>query len=98
MPGLVQVFQSILRAVRHFLILLLGVYWIVFIGYTIKNLVTGGPNAVVAWYRHLSQASGLSFGWDWRVFLAQQFGMLAITLMLWFFLRPLHSSSDHENG
>jgi len=41
------IFQAILRALRRVFIWLLGAYWLVFIGYTIKNLVAGGPGAVV---------------------------------------------------
>ena len=81
------IFRFILRALRRILIWLLGAYWLVFVSYTIKNLVVGGPGAVVAWYQHISYSGGLSFRWDWRVFLAQQAAMLAVTLVLCFFGR-----------
>ncbi len=83
-----RVFKTMLRLVRHTLIWLLGVYWIIFIGYTIKNLVAGGPDAVVAWYKHISRTSALSIHWDWRVFLARQIALVGVTLLLWFFGRP----------
>jgi len=77
------IFQVIFRLLRRGLILLLGTYWVAFVGYTIKNLVAGGPSAVVVWYRHIARA----FPWDWRVFLAQQIVILAITLALCLFER-----------
>jgi hypothetical protein len=90
-------FQTILRSLRQALIWFFGLYWVMFIAYTIKNLVEGGPHAVVIWYRHIS---GGAFRWDWRVFLAQQVTMLAITLLLWFFgRRPTGheaTSNQHE--
>jgi hypothetical protein len=63
---------------------LLIAYWVVFISYTIMHLVTGDPGAVVVWYRHIA---GAPFQWSWGVFLAQQIGILAITLALCFFGR-----------
>jgi len=91
------IFQVILRALRRVFIWLLGAYWLVFIGYTIKNLVAGGPGAVVGWYKHISHMPGLSFRWDWRVFLIQQVVMLAITLMLWFFGRRPSGIGDRRD-
>lgn len=74
-----------LRSVCRAVLWLLVAYWVTFFGYTIKNLIAGGPGAVVAWYKHISHTEAVSLRWDWRVFLAQQIGMLAITWMLWFF-------------
>ena len=81
-----NIFQVIFRLVRRGLILLLGTYWVAFVGYTIKNLVAGGPGAVVVWYRHIA---GAAFQWDWRVFLAQQVLTLAITVLLCLFERRI---------
>lgn len=72
------ILRRMIRAVLRGLIWLLGAYWIVFLGYTIKNLAAGGPRAVVLWYRHIS---GATFHWDWRLFLAGQIAMLAITMI-----------------
>jgi hypothetical protein len=77
--------RAALRSACRAVLWLLVVYWFIFIGYTIKNLIAGGPGAVVAWYKHISHMEAVSLGWDWRAFLAQQIGMLAITWMLWFF-------------
>ncbi len=73
-----------LRVISRGLFWLLLVYWLGFIGYTIKNLVTGGPSAAVIWYRHIS---GAAFQWSWGVFLIQQIAILALTLATWFFGR-----------
>lgn len=74
--------RPILRALRRVLIWFFCAYWVMFIGYTIKNLLIGGPRAVVVWYRHIS---GGAFRWDWRVFMAEQLAIFAITLILYFF-------------
>lgn len=81
-----NLFKAILRLVRFVLLWILGVYWIAFVGYTIKNLASGGPAAVVTWYRHIS---GSVFEWSWGVSLAQQFAILILTLTIWFFGRQL---------
>lgn len=86
--------MNILKAILRMLFWLLGAYWAVFIGYTVKNLVVGGPGAVVAWYKHISHTSGLSLHWDWHWFLAQQVAMLAITVTLWFFGRRPSGRTD----
>jgi hypothetical protein len=72
--------KSILRLLRRGLVWLLIAYWVVFLGYTIKNLAMGGPRAVVAWYMHVSYAGGLPLQWSWGRFLARQVAILAITL------------------
>jgi len=87
-------FQNILRLLRRVLIWFFGAYWVIFVGYTIKNLIQGGPRAVVAWYQHISYTGGLSLRWDWRVFLARQVAILAITLLLWFFGRRPSGRAD----
>ncbi len=77
-----NVFRIFLRLLRSGLILWLITYWAIFISYTIMNLATGGPTALVAWYRHIARAP---FQWNWRVFLAAQMGILAFTLVVLFF-------------
>jgi hypothetical protein len=79
-----RVLKIIFRLVRLGLIWLLAAYWVIFAGYTIRNLLTGGTRAVVAWYVHISSGNGLPFQWGWRGFLAQQLAVFAITLALWF--------------
>jgi hypothetical protein len=82
-------FRVILRGVFWLLL----VYWLIFIGYTVKNLVAGGSGAAVIWYRHIS---GGAVKWDWRVFLLQQGVILAVTLASWFFgRRPVARSVGH---
>jgi hypothetical protein len=71
--------KSILRLLRRGLILLLITYWAVFISYTIKNLLVGGPGALVIWYRHISNTL---FYWSWGKFVVQQAGILLLTLGL----------------
>ena len=39
----------ILRMVRRVAIWLLTAYWLMFLGYTIKNFVEGGSTAVAGW-------------------------------------------------
>ena len=86
--------MTIFRAILRVLFWLLGAYWVVFVSYTIKNMIMGGPGAVVGWYEHISHTSGISLRWDWRVFLAQQVAILAITAMLWFFGRRPSGRAD----
>ena len=76
--------MSALRIISRGLFWLLAAYWVVFIGYTIKNLVAGGSDAAVVWYRHIAGALFL-WQWHWGVFLIQQIATLAITLAAWFF-------------
>ncbi len=82
--------KMIFRLLRRGLIWLLIAYWVVFVGYTIMHLVTGGPGAVVVWYRHIAK---MPFQWNWGVFLAGQIVILAITVALCFFgrQRPVKS-------
>ena len=75
-------FKMILRLLRLGLLWLLIVYWAIFISYTIMHLVTGGPSAVVRWYRHIA---GAPFQWNWEAFLAGEMVILATTLVLGFF-------------
>lgn len=74
----------IFQLIRRVLIWILLMYWAIFIGYTAVKFFSGGPSAVVVWYRHIARAP---FQWDWRVFLAQQAAILTITLALCFFGR-----------
>ena len=83
--------KTILRSLRRGLMWLLIAYWAVFIGYTIKNLVQGGPEAVVRFYRHIlymhAGAQQVPTEWNWGPFLAAQAVYLAITLALIYFER-----------
>jgi hypothetical protein len=80
-----NLFKMILQLLRRGLVWLFVGYWVCFLGYTIMHLLTGGPGAVVIWYRHIS---GVPFhSWSWSAFLAGQIGILAITLAMFFFGR-----------
>ena len=68
---------------RLFRFVLIG-YWVVFIGYTIKNFMTGGQLAVETWYRHVSQRP-FETQWGWGVFWAQQAALLLITILVCLF-------------
>jgi len=74
--------MAALRVISRALFWLLVAYWVVFIGYTVKNLVAGGPGIAVVWYRHIS---GGAFQWNWGVFLIQQVVILSVTLASGFF-------------
>ena len=76
----------ILRVVRRIAIWLLTAYWLIFLGYTIRNFVE-----VLGWYKHIS---GNPFQWHWDVFLLQQIVMLAVTLALYFFERRRGSAAS----
>lgn len=77
-------FKAILRLLRRGLMWVLIAYWVIFVSYSIMHLVTGGPNGVVVWYRHISRAP---FEWNWGVFLAGQMFILAVTVVLFIFGR-----------
>jgi hypothetical protein len=83
--------KTMLRLLRRGLMWLLIVYWVVFIGYTIKSLIQGGPEAVVRFYRHIfymhAGALQVPVEWNWGPFLAAQAVYLAITLALILFER-----------
>ena len=67
---------------------LLIAYWVVFIGYTITYWITGGPSAVVGWYKHISiPPFHVDAPLKWEKFLGGQVAILAITVALWFFGR-----------
>ncbi len=61
--------KMILRLLRRGLIWLLIAYWVVFVSYTIMHPITGGPGAVVVWYRHIARTP---FQWNWELFLADR--------------------------
>jgi hypothetical protein len=82
-------FKVIFRFLRRFLLWLLVAYWVVFVGYTVTHLITGGPAAVVVWYRHIARMPQ----WNWAVFLAGQIIVLAITLTLCFLGRTSDSGA-----
>lgn len=76
--------RMIFQLARRVLLWLLMGYWVVFAGYTIMHLITGGPNAVVIWYRHIARAP---LQWNWAMFLVGQTMILAITVVLYLFDR-----------
>lgn len=78
--------RPIFRWLRYSLACFLVGYWVIFIGYTVKNFVTGGPSAVVAWYKHISQRP-FEPQWSWGVFWASQAAILLITFAVCFFGR-----------
>jgi hypothetical protein len=91
--------SPLVRLMRLLGLLLLAVllaYWLLFAVYTIRNLILGGPQAVLAWYEHLetgnrysASSEGLSFPqWSAARFLLRQAILLAITVGLWFGVRP----------
>jgi len=78
--------MNILKAAfRFFRLALLGlliIYWSVFLFYTLKNLVTGGPRAVALWYMQNEGGVHLPSHWSWSTFVLKQIVILAITLAL----------------
>ena len=66
-----NVVRTMLRGLRLGFTLLLILYWVGFVGYTIGNLATGGPSGVIAWYIHISTPPFRAI-WNWRSFLAGQ--------------------------
>lgn len=99
-----NVFKMIPPVIRRGLLCLLLPYWATFIGYSVVKLIEGGPNEVMAWYKHLGTwvvagkgplGDGPTFfihKFDWRQFLAIQIFCLAVTLVLCFFEWPLSRS------
>jgi hypothetical protein len=82
---------SLLRLLRLGLFALLVAYWAIFIGYTTTRLVSGGPAAVVDWYRHINRP----LQWQWGAFLARQIVILALTATLGFFeLRTVNRTPE----
>jgi len=77
------VFKMALRLLLLGLAWFLTLYWGIFISYTTMHLVTGGPSAVVGWYKHISGAPFQH--WSWGKFLAGQIAIFAITLALCYF-------------
>lgn len=73
-------YRLILQVLRRALLYLLLAYWVVFGGYTLKYMVTGGLAAVIVWYRHISRAP---FEWHWAAFLAGQILLLIVTVALY---------------
>jgi hypothetical protein len=84
-----NILKTTLRLLRRGLIWLLVFYWVIFVGYTVKLVVTGGPSAVVAWYEHIT---GPYLQWSWRVFFIQHGAILAVTVVLCLFGRR------HDSG
>jgi len=81
-----KIFGAGLIVVSRCLFGLFGAYWLVFIGYTVTKLITGGPDAVVIWYKHVSDLhiSIEASEWHWALFLLRQIVILAVTLLSWF--------------
>lgn len=77
-------FKAILRVLRRSLMWVLIAYWVIFVSYSMMHLITGGPGAVVVWYRHIARAP---FQWNWEMFLAGQMLILAATVAVYFFER-----------
>jgi hypothetical protein len=73
--------RAILFFLRRSILILLIVYWMGFIGFTLEKLALGGPHAVKAFYAHIS---GEVFSWKWRPFVAQQLTILATTVAVGF--------------
>jgi len=78
-----------LRLLRRGLLALLIGYWLISLLYTVENFVTGCSGAVVAWYMHISlrmvlrgDGSIILEQWSWGQFLARQFVLFGITLVL----------------
>jgi hypothetical protein len=86
--------KEVPRLLRRTLIAVLCGYWLIFLAYTIKNVIQGGPAAVVGWYKHISVQSGLLVRWNWRAFIATQLAILGITLILYFWDR---AASRHRH-
>jgi len=79
-------FKLALLFLRRFLLFLLLIYWVAFIGYTVAKLIQGGPGRVVAFYWYTLCENRLEpCQWSWQVFLTAQFTYLAITLLLCLF-------------
>jgi len=87
--------KTILLFLRRTLLFVLIAYWMGFIGFTIEKLAAGGLRAVVGFYIHIA---GAPFEWNWKVFLAQQLTILAITLVLCFFEWRLLSARRAADG
>jgi hypothetical protein len=83
------------QVLRRGLIWLLIGYCVIFVGHTITNLVTGGPSAVIVWYRHIARAP---IRWNWVVFLCRQLVILAVTVTLCLFgrNRPRRTGSPEK--
>src|SRR5262249_46650379 len=77
-----------LRLLRRGLLALLIGYWLIFLLYTVERFVTGGSSAIAAWYMHISlrivpRGDGwILEQWSWGKFLARQFVLFGITLVL----------------
>jgi ABC-type nitrate/sulfonate/bicarbonate transport system permease component len=91
--------SPLVRLIRLLGLVLLAVllaYWLIFAVYTIKNLILGGPHAVLAWYMHVdggylhieSDGKIIIPQWSAAKFVLQQGILLAVTVGLWFGVRP----------
>jgi hypothetical protein len=78
-------------------------YWAIFIGYTVEKLATGGPQAALAWYSHVSSKLRLvPWGdtfllqeepWHAKAFFLQEATLLALTVGIWLFRKRLLNRS-----
>jgi hypothetical protein len=67
-------------------------YWVSFIFYTTNYMITGGPNRVVVWYRHIDRAV---FTWNWGEFLTRQIIIFLVTVaVFWFEFRSFNLSRE----
>jgi hypothetical protein len=94
---------GLMRLLGILLFAVLVAYWAVFMFYTAEKEMMGGPQAVVAWYRHIGTyiqggPGGTVYISPWSAvrFLMQQSVLMAITVGLWFGvgrkLRKSHAS------
>jgi hypothetical protein len=81
--------KTILHLVMQGFLMLLLFYWAIFAGNTLVRLFSGGPARVIAWYKHIDgspiqwdQGALVLPVWDWRLFVARESMILAITLGL----------------
>jgi hypothetical protein len=82
-------FKMIFKLILGCLFWVLITYWAIFVIYTITYSVKGGPASVIAWYSHIA---GMQFHWNWKVFLADQIAILAITVTVFILRRRLRAS------
>lgn len=82
----------LMRLLGVLLFAVLVAYWAIFVFYTLEKGIAGGPQTVLAWYRHVGSSyvqggpdGSISFPrWSAARFLIQQGVLLAVTVGLWF--------------
>jgi len=96
----------LMRLLGVLLFAVLVAYWVAFVFNTLEREITGGPQAVLAWYRHVGSTplrSGpdgrFSFPrWSAARFLMQQGVLLAVTVGLWFAVLRRPVKTQHTGG